>query len=138
MGTFSLLHSRLIVGTDRISPSTSMLELVRALGVAWGGSAGKARSPQSASQRSGTAAAHDLTVLRQRLAALLASTDPDDEQAAAGIRRPLLQEIVLWEFGSDFRRDPEFAPMLDGIEQAFVADPRSAERLSRLIRHLGK
>ena len=124
------------MGTDRISPSSSMLELVRALGVARGGSASRATSSQSAISRKDAAPAHDLTVLRQRLTTLLASIDPDDEQAIATTRRPLLQEIVLWEFGSDFRQDPEFGPMLDGIERAFLADPGAQARFSRLIRHL--
>lgn len=57
---------------------------------------------------------------------LVASVDPDDQQATAKIRRPLLQEIILWEFGSDLRQDPEFGPMLDGIEQAFMMDAASA------------
>jgi len=113
-----------------------MLELVRALGVARGGSASRATSSQSAISRKDAAPAHDLTVLRQRLTTLLASIDPDDEQAIATTRRPLLQEIVLWEFGSDFRQDPEFGPMLDGIERAFLADPGAQARFSRLIRHL--
>jgi len=126
------------VSTDRISPSASMLELVRALGSARSVDVGKTRLPQSATQRNGPVAARDLKVLRQRLKLLVASVDPDDQQATAKIRRPLLQEIILWEFGSDFRQDPEFGPMLDGIEQAFMADPGAQERFSRLIRHLRK
>ena len=66
----------------------------------------------------------------------MASIDPEDETAMHAVRRPLLQEIVLWEFGSDFRQDPEFGPMLDGIERAFAADPKAQERFSRLVRHL--
>lgn len=54
------------------------------------------------------------------------------------IRRPLLQEIILWEFGSDFRQHPEFAGMVEEVDQALDVDPRARERLARLVRQLQK
>jgi hypothetical protein len=74
--------------------------------------------------------------LRKQLKDLVDRIDPDDAAAVETVRRPVLQEIVLWEFGREFRQHPEFAPMLDRLEQTLAADPRAQERLSRLIRHL--
>ena len=77
-----------------------------------------------------------MTALRQKLSATLDGVDPDDEQAVAKARRPVLQEIVLWEFGSDFRQHREFVPMLDTIERSFEADPIASKRFATLIRDL--
>ena len=77
-----------------------------------------------------------MPALRQKLSAMLDGVDPDDEQAVAKARRPVLQEIVLWEFGADFRHHREFVPMLDTIERSFEADPIAPERLASLIRDL--
>src|SRR5690242_19862559 len=136
MGVFIYLPSGWIVSTDRISPSASMLDLIRALGAARGKRSEKARSIQSSLPKERAAAAHDLNVLRRQLAMLLKAIDPDDEQAVLAMRRRLLQEIALWEFGSDFHQDPEFGSMLDGIERALMADPGAQARFSRLIRNL--
>ena len=64
---------------------------------------------------------------------MLGEVDPESEGELAAVRRRLLQEIVLWEFGSDFRQHPEFAPMLDTIERAFEIDPQAPKRLKRLM-----
>lgn len=114
-----------------------MLELVRALTAERGkrvaastvGRTGKHSTP--AEHRT-----HDFKVLRLRLLDLVEPVDPDDAEAVAQIRRPFLKEIVLWEFGSDFRQDPEFGPMLDSLERTFEADPRMPVRLADLIRDL--
>ena len=113
-----------------------MLELVRALGGARGRPSEKADPIRSSLPQEQTAPTHDLNVLRQRLRGLVASIDPEDEAAVRAVRRPLLQAIVLWEFGSDFRQDPEFGPMLDGIERTLMADPAAHGRFSHLVRHL--
>lgn len=129
-----LLAMAVRVSIDRLSPSASMLELVRAL------SKRPDRATRtSAKDVSGKNAAQpkeDLTVLRGRLAELARNVDPEDEQALIKARRPLFQEIVLWEFGGDFRQHPEFGPMLDTIERAFDADPHASDRFGRLIRAL--
>lgn len=83
-----------------------------------------------------SATQHDVKKLRNQLVDLVAPVDPDDPQMVARVRRPLLQAIVLWEFGSDFRQDPEFGPMLDTLERTFEADPRMPNRLAALVRDL--
>ena len=112
-----------------------MLELVRALSKRPGGPT-KTPPPNTSQGGVSRPPAGDLGALRVRLRDLVKSVNSESEQAMAEMRRPLLQEIVLWEFGSDFRQHPEFVPMLDTIERAFDADPRSLDRLARLIRDL--
>lgn len=122
---------------DRISPSSSMLELVRALtaergkrlGESSAGRIGKQSAPAEHRE-------HDFKVLRLRLSDLVGPVDPDDAETVAQIRRPFLKEIVLWEFGAEFYLDPEFGPTLDTIEHTFDADPSMPGRLADLIRHL--
>jgi hypothetical protein len=113
-----------------------MLELVRALGLARKERAGKAGFLRSRSKTDSAAPAHDLTVLRRRLKSLVAPIDLGDEAALRAVRRPLLQEIILWEFGGDFRQHPELASMLEKVEQTLDVDPQARERLVRMIRQL--
>lgn len=115
-----------------------MLELVRALGFARKERAGKGGPARRQSTTDAATPAHDLTVLRQRLRGLVAPISPEDDAALQAIRRPLLQEIILWEFGGDFRQHPEFAGMLEKIEQTLDVDPRARVRLVRMVRQLQK
>lgn len=114
-----------------------MLELVKTLSMERG-----KRVDKGVAGRTNTAASpsatqeHDVKKLRSQLVGLVAPVDPDDPQMVARVRRPLLQAIVLWEFGSDFRQDPEFGPMLDTLERTLEADPRMPERLVALVRDL--
>lgn len=75
-------------------------------------------------------------MLRMRLGDLVRGVDPDDSAGAAALRRPVLREILLWEFGADFRQHPEFASMLETIERTMSADPRFAGRFGDLLRQL--
>jgi hypothetical protein len=43
--------------------------------------------------------------LRRRLRELATRVDLDDAQSLVDTRKPALREILLWEFGSDFRKD---------------------------------
>ncbi|MGN6313880.1 MAG: hypothetical protein ACTHMO_09000, partial [Rhodanobacteraceae bacterium] len=121
------------MSTGRISSSSSMLELVRALSSSQGASAPKRAATGEIMAQEAGGRTRDLLALRQKLAAMAAALNVDDEQELAKARRPVLQEIVLWEFGADFRQHPEFAPMLDTIERAFNADPKAPERFAALI-----
>lgn len=123
------------MSTDRVSSSSSLLDLARALGISRKKRAGVAEL-RSRSSDQPVAKAHDSTVLRKQLIDLLDGIDPNDDAAVETIRRPVLQEILLWEFGSDFLQNPEFPPMLDRLEQTLIADPRAQARLSRLVRQL--
>lgn len=123
------------MNAGRISQPSSMLELVRALASARKEAAQNAGVANATAQEPG-GPVRDLPALRQKLSAMLDGLDIDDEQAVAKARRPVLQEIVLWEFGNDFRQHPEFAPMLETIERAFVTDPKAPARFAALVRDL--
>jgi len=59
--------------------------------------------------------------------------DVSDAQSVHDARAPALREILLWEFGSDFRRDAQFLPMVDAIGHALDADPGFQQRFVDLI-----
>lgn len=112
-----------------------MSELILALGTSRRPQAAKAESSEPSS-RSASAAKPDIAVLRTRLQALVQALDPDDPADLRKARRGLVQEILLWEFGPEFRQDAEFAAMIDSVERALDTDPRSGERLQGLVRSL--
>jgi hypothetical protein len=123
------------VSTDRIRPGSSAADLLRAIAAA----SGKTRAggaPAAGEARPPPAGPHDQAVLRGRLAPLLRGVDVADETQLRALRRPVVREILLWEFGADFRQHAEFSPMLDAIEQALDADPAMPARFAELVRHL--
>lgn len=115
-----------------------MLELVRALDLSRKRRAGSGGQAPSRSPGEPASPTHDLGALRRRLTALVIPINATDETALRAIRRPLLQEIILWEFGSDFRQHPEFAGMVEEVDHALDDDPMARERLIRLIHQLQK
>lgn len=90
----------------------------------------------AASSAQPTTAAHDPAVLRKRLKDAVQGVDPDDTEKSRVIRRPVLREIILWEFGDAFREHPEFSSMLDSIESTLAADAAARERFTALMRDL--
>ena len=128
--------------TDRISPSSSLIETMRAIardraaGTQHGG-----KTPvvgPSLGETAATTHAHPIGELRQRLRGLAARVNIDDAQSLADARAPALREILLWEFGSDSRKDAQFLPMVDAIGSALDADPRFQQRFVELIAELRK
>jgi hypothetical protein len=130
------------MSTDRISSSSSLIETMRAL----------ARDRAAGTQRGGktptvgpspgetpaTADTRQIGELRQRLRELATQVDVNDAQSLVDARKPALREILLWEFGSDFRKDAQFLPMVDAVNSALDADPRFQQRFVELIAGLRK
>ncbi|RDI99332.1 hypothetical protein DVT68_00245 [Dyella solisilvae] len=77
-----------------------------------------------------------MEVLRTRLRALFKGVDSGDAQAIEERRTPVLQEILLWEFGDDFRQDAQFAPMVDALDKMLDANEGFREHFSLLVRKL--
>jgi hypothetical protein len=50
----------------------------------------------------------------------------------------VVREILLWEFGTDFRTDAQFVPMVDAISATLNADPQYQQRFIDLINDLRK
>jgi hypothetical protein len=51
-------------------------------------------------------------------------------------REPALREILLWEFGSDFRQDAQFLPIVDAVKSVLDTDPQFQRRFVELVREL--
>jgi hypothetical protein len=118
---------------DRIPPSPSLLETMRALARDRARPAdGSAPIATTATPQS-AAPAHSLDALRQRLQPVLAQVDLSDAQSVVNARAPALHEILLWEFGPDFRRDPQFPSLAESIGGAMEADPRLQQQFVELI-----
>jgi hypothetical protein len=128
--------------TDRISPSSSLIETMRAIardraaGTQRGGKTSTVDS--SSGEAAAPATAHQISELRHRLHELMAPVDVNDAQSLADARGPALREILLWEFGSDFRKDSQFLPMVDAISTAMDTDPRFQQRFVELVAELQK
>jgi ketopantoate hydroxymethyltransferase len=83
-------------------------------------------------------AKHDVQALRQRLRDVATQADLTDTQSMLQARNHTLREILLWEFGSDFRMDSQFLPMVDAIGTTLDAEPAFQQRFIDLITDLRK
>lgn len=127
---------------DRIPPSSSLIETMRAMARDRAGGTQRGSTPpavgSSIGETAAPATAHRIGELRLRLRGLAAAVDLKDPTSLAGVRTPALREILLWEFGRDFRKDSQFSPMVDAISGAMDADPHLQQRFVQLIAELQK
>ncbi|MGC1548098.1 MAG: hypothetical protein WA777_06180 [Rhodanobacter sp.] len=129
------------MSTDRISPSSSLVEALRTIARERTRETGKSVSTGGAGSNENAApveAKHQAAALRQRLRDLVAGVDSKDPESIAQVRDTALREILLWEFGSDFRKDSQFLPMVDAIGKTLDTDPRFGQRFAELIADLQK
>ena len=129
------------MSTDRISPSSSLVETLRALARERTQDAKPTHSPgkpEPSDPPKPVRAKHDVQWLRQRLHSLAAEADLANEQSMLHARTQVVREILLWEFGSDFRNDSQFVPMVDAIGKTLEADPASRQRFLDLMVDLRK
>ena len=128
------------MATDRISSTASLVERMRALAserTRETGRGGVAGSQQNADKNpAGVQSKEPAEALRHRLRDLLKTTDQTDVKAAAQARDSAVREILLWEFGSDFRTDSQFLPMVDAITKTLDADPGFTARFGELVEGL--
>lgn len=128
--------------TDRISSSPSLIETMRA--IARDRASGTRRGERTAGTESSTgefpasAGTRQAGELRRRLRELARQVNVADPHSLADARVPVLREILLWEFGSDFRSDSQFLPMVDAIKTALDADPGFQQRFVELVAGLQK
>ena len=120
--------------TNRITPSSSLIETLRLL------AKDRTREGSGAAQKklAMEEARHDVQALRQQLRALATDVDTTDERAMRQLRNNTVREILLWEFGNDFRTDSQFVPMMETINQALDADPTMQQRFAGLVLDLRK
>ncbi|MEI7038079.1 hypothetical protein [Fulvimonas yonginensis] len=125
------------MSTNRIRPGTSAIEILRALATGKTGTAGT-RPPAATDSGGPATTTHDPAVLRQRLKDVVQGVDLDSKEGLRTAQRPVLREILLWEFGATFREHAEFTAMLDSIERTLDADPEAPRKLVALLRDLQK
>jgi hypothetical protein len=126
---------------NRITPSSSLLETLRALALER--SQDTQRSTRTGKsdpkhKQNAVSAKHDVQALRQRLRDLATDTDFADAQSMQQARNRALREILLWEFGADFRTDSQFLPMVDAIGKTIDADQGLQQRFVDLMVDLRK
>lgn len=119
--------------TNRVTPGSSLLETMRALAQ---GKTHPTQSPSPAPSTPHAAGTRSIGQLRQRLTWVLANVDPNDRAATDQIRETALREIILWEFGSDFRQSAHFQPMIDRISEAMTLDERFHAQFVEMIQGL--
>jgi len=130
------------MSTDRISSSPSLIETMRA--IARDRASGTRRGGRTPGTNSSTgelpalAGTRQVGELRMRLRELARQVNIADPHSLADARAPVLREILLWEFGSDFRSDSQFLPMVDAISGALDADPGFQQRFAELMAGLQK
>lgn len=130
------------MSTDRISSSPSLIETMRA--IARDRTSGARRGERTPGTDSSTdetpapASTRQAGELRLRLCELARQVNIADPHSLADARAPVLREILLWEFGSDFRSDSQFLPMVDAISGALDADPDFQQRFVELMAGLQK
>jgi hypothetical protein len=127
--------------TNRITRSSSLLEALRALALQRASETQRNAQTSQADpgdNRPAVAPRHDVQALRKQLKELAAQTDLSDTQTMLRVREHALREILLWEFGSDFRTDPEFLPMVDAINKALDEAPQYQQQFIDLMTDLRK
>jgi len=123
---------------DRISSPSSLAETLRALArdQVRGADGSKIDSNASDVAHPRVEAQQGIEPLRRRLRALVRDTDINDPQAIAAIRDHALREILLWEFGGDFRKDSQFQPMVEALGKALEIDETYRQRFTALLAEL--
>lgn len=131
----------LTMPADRISSPSTVVNALRA--IAHERSHGVQRNATSVDtgtkgQTAPITAEQKLQALRQRLHNLIIKADPEDTASVAESRNTAIREILLWEFGSKFRTDSQFLPMVDAIGKAFDTDPALQKQFTAWIADLRK
>ena len=74
--------------------------------------------------------------LRREVAELLKGISPNDSDAIDAVRPRVVRAILLWEFGSDFRDHPDWAPMLETLVKTLESSPEHQAQFARMVRDL--
>jgi hypothetical protein len=119
-----------------------MMETIRAIardraaGTREGGKAPGLDSPTA--QPTTSTRPRPVEELRRQLRELAQGVNIADAESVRDARTPALREILLWEFGSDFRQDAQFLPMVDAINAALDDNPGFQQQFQDMISELQK
>lgn len=126
---------------DRISSPSPLAETLRALARERTEKTGRGKpaAPQSGDgTHSKVEGRPAIGQLRERLSSLTQGIDVSDNRSVDTVRDSALREILLWEFGSDFRNDSQFLPMIEAIGKAMDTDAEYRQRFTDLLVDLQK
>ncbi|GAB2576613.1 hypothetical protein ISP15_17620 [Dyella jejuensis] len=129
------------MATHRIAPSSSLIEILRTLArerTQATSHGSHTHRPDADNQLTPVSRKHDVLALRERLRGLAEGADSFDTQAMSQAKNQVIREILLWEFGNDFRVDSQFLPMVDAIDKTLDADAGLKQRFIDLIVDLRK
>lgn len=122
---------------DRISPSSPLTETLRALSRdRVRGTNTRKTVENTGNEQAAIESARGIEPLRQRLRQLTRGTDTHDPKTVTAIRDKVLQEILTWEFGAEFRHSTQFQPMLDAIGKTMELDENYRQQFVALLNHL--
>jgi hypothetical protein len=121
---------------DRISSSSPLAETLRALARERTEKAGRGKptgTDPGNRDHSKVESRPAIGQLRERLSSLVRGVDVGDKLSVSAMRDSALREILLWEFGSNFRNDSQFLPMLEAIGKAMDTDAEYRQRFTDLL-----
>ena len=125
---------------DRAGTNVSLLEMMRAMAL---GKAKRGESPAATGGVSDAGRGADPAIaaatpqrLKVRLKQLLQDVDPDDYEALTRVRTSVLREVILSEFGEEFRGSADFHPMIESISEAMDANQEFMKQFVVMARGL--
>lgn len=80
----------------------------------------------------------EVQVLRQRLGELAKDINFADMSSVHQARNNVVCEVLLWEFGDNFRNDSKFLPMVAALERTLDSVPSFQQRFLDLMTELRK
>lgn len=121
------------MSTNRITSTSTLVEMLQTMARE---RPGGIRQGSNTKPNTNAAARHDVAALRQRLQVVIADTDTSNTESVTSARNAAVCEILLWEFGGEFRNDAQFSPMVDAIGKAFDVDPALQSQFIGLLKGL--
>jgi hypothetical protein len=119
---------------DPLKPSSPLSAALRSLRLARTDAATGQRVPEQASSERADAPAS----LRDRILELVAGVDATDPDAVRRARKPVINAILLNEFGESAKADPRFDEMVAAVEAALVPRADGTDPFVEMLRALGK
>lgn len=119
---------------DPLKPSSQLSATLRALRLARSG----ATPGQSSAEQPASSAAGAPGTLRQRILDLVAGVDATDPDAVGKARKPVINAILLNEFGESAKADPLFDEMVAAVEAALVPRADGTDPFVDLLHALGR
>jgi len=71
--------------------------------------------------------------LQRQLVEMAKQVDIDDPAAVRIARGVFIRNILVWEFGAEFREHPDWRPLMDYVEGTLDVDPAHQARFVKLL-----